>query len=65
MRLDTIYRELGKLYGLPARDVEQVCNSQFRFIKDKIVEADKKDILVRYLFRFKIKQKYEIDRRKS
>lgn len=61
-----IYLQLAKKYNLPQQVVEVICNSPFKFAKQKIADDnDIKSIMFAYLFKFKIKKKYEIDKPES
>lgn len=59
MTQNDIYRLLAKKYNLSFIEVRRICNSNYRFIRDKMVEQDNKPILLAGLFRFKMKRKYE------
>lgn len=59
MTQNDIYRLLAKKYNLSFIEVRRICNSNYRFIHDKMVEQDNKPILLTGLFRFKMKRKYE------
>lgn len=58
-----IYLTLSKKYNLPVPVIEVVCNSPFKFAKEKIADDDNlKSIMFAYLFKFKLKKKYETDK---
>lgn len=54
-----IYRLLAKKYNISFIEARRICNSSYRFIRERMVEQDPKPILLAGLFRFKIKRKYE------
>lgn len=55
-----IYSELSKKYGLPQPVIEVICNSPFKFAKERIADNDDwRTILFANLFSFKIKKKYK------
>lgn len=55
-----IYLELAKKYNLPQPVIELVCNSPFKFAKEKIADDDNvKAIMFAYLFKLKLKKRYE------
>lgn len=59
MTQQQIYRLLAKKYNLDFKDITDICNSGFKFIKNRMVEEDPNSILLASLFKFKMKPKYE------
>lgn len=60
---NNIYSVLAKKYNLPIPVIEVICNSPFKFAKEKIADNDNlKSIMFAYLFKFKLKKKYETDK---
>lgn len=58
-----IYTKLANKYNLPYQVIEVICNSPFKFAKEKISDDDnKKAIMFAYLFKIKLKKKYETDK---
>lgn len=56
---NNIYLELSKKYNLPVPVIEVICNSPFKFAKEKIADNnDNKSIMFAYLFKYKLKKKY-------
>lgn len=56
----SIYTELSNKYNLPYPVIEVICNSPFKFAKDVMSnESDMKAIMFAYLFKIKLKKKYE------
>lgn len=56
---NNIYLELSKKYNLPVQVIEVICNSPFKFAKEKIADDDNlKSIMFAYLFKYKLKKKY-------
>lgn len=56
---NNIYLELSKKYNLPVQVIEVICNSPFKFAKEKIADnSDNKSIMFAYLFKYKLKKKY-------
>lgn len=56
----SIYAELSNKYNLPYPVIEVICNSPFKFAKDVMSnENDMKAIMFAYLFKIKLKKKYE------
>lgn len=54
-----IYLTLSKKYNLPVPVIEVVCNSPFKFAKEKIADNNNvKSIMFAYLFKYKLKKKY-------
>lgn len=54
-----IYLTLSKKYNLPVPVIEVICNSPFKFAKEKIADdANAKSIMFAYLFKYKLKKKY-------
>lgn len=65
---NTIYRILSEKYNLPVPVIEVICNSPFKFAKDRMSDDDDyKNIMFAYLFKIKPKKKYinEINSTKS
>jgi len=65
---NTIYRILSEKYNLPIPVIEVICNSPFKFAKDRMSDDDDyKNIMFAYLFKIKPKKKYinEINSTKS
>lgn len=65
---NTIYRILSEKYNLPIPIIEVICNSPFKFAKDRMSDDDDyKNIMFAYLFKIKPKKKYvnEINSTKS
>lgn len=54
-----IYRQIGIKYGLETIEIKKVCNSAYKFIRQRMNDADPKDILLANLFKFKLKPKYK------
>lgn len=60
---NNIYLELSKKYNLPVQVIEVICNSPFKFAKEKIADDDNlKSIMFAYLFKFKLKKKYKTNK---
>ena len=60
---NNIYSVLAKKYNLPIPVIEVICNSPFKFAKEKIADDDNlKSVMFAYLFKFKLKKKYEADK---
>lgn len=60
---NNIYSVLAKKYNLPIPVIEVICNSPFKFAKEKIADDDNlKSIMFAYLFKFKLKKKYETNK---
>lgn len=56
----SIYTELANKYNLPYQVIEVICNSPFKFAKQIIAnDNDQKDIMLAYLFKFKLKKKFK------
>lgn len=56
----SIYTAIANKYNLPRQVVEVICNSPFRFAKEKMADdTDWKPIMFAYLFKIKLKKKYE------
>lgn len=54
-----IYTELANKYNLPRQVIEVICNSPFKFAKEKIADdTDWKSIMFAYLFKIKLKKKF-------
>lgn len=54
-----IYLTLSKKYNLPVPVIEVICNSPFKFAKEKIADdSNVKSIMFAYLFKYKLKKKY-------
>lgn len=63
---NNIYSVLAKKYNLPIPVIEVICNSPFKFAKEKIADDDNlKSIMFAYLFKFKLKKKYEVSKSES
>lgn len=63
-----IYTEIGKKYNLPRQVIEVICNSPFKFAKERMSDdSDTKSIMFAYLFKIKPKKRYldEINKTKS
>lgn len=55
-----IYTQLSNKYNIPYQVIEVICNSPFKFAKKVIGnEIDYKPIMFAYLFKLKLKKKYE------
>lgn len=53
-----IYTEIGKKYNLPRQVIEVICNSPFKFAKERMSDdLDTKSIMFAYLFKIKPKKK--------
>lgn len=59
MTNNDIYRLLAKKYNISFIEARRICNSSYKFIRNRMTEQDPKPILLAGLFRFKIKRKYE------
>lgn len=56
----SIYSSLANKYNLPYPVIEVICNSPFKFAKEVMSNnEDIKDIMFAYLFKLKLKKKYE------
>ena len=56
----SVYTELANKYNLPYQVIEVICNSPFKFAKQVMAdEDDDKDIMLAYLFKFKLKKKFK------
>lgn len=56
----SIHTELANKYNLPYQVIEVICNSPFKFAKQIIAnDNDQKDIMLAYLFKFKLKKKFK------
>lgn len=53
-----IYTQLANKYNLPRQVIEVICNSPFQFIKERMKEMDTKPLMLAYLFKIKLKNKY-------
>ena len=63
-----IYAELAKKYEMPAQVIEVICNSPFKFAKERMSDdSDLTSIMFAYLFKIKPKKKYlnEADKTES
>lgn len=63
-----IYAELAKKYDMPVQVIEVICNSPFRFAKERMSDDnDLRTIMFAYLFKIKPKKKYldEADKTES
>lgn len=61
-----IYTEIGKKYNLPRQVIEVICNSPFKFAKERMSDdSDTKSIMFAYLFKIKPKKKYALNKTKS
>lgn len=57
---NNIYSVLAKKYNLPIPVIEVICNSPFKFAKEKIADDNNvKAIMFAYLFKLKLKKRYE------
>lgn len=55
----SIYTAIANKYNLPRQVVEVICNSPFRFAKEKMADdTDWKPIMFAYLFKIKPKKRY-------
>lgn len=55
-----IYTILSNKYNLPYPVIEVICNSPFKFAKQVINgDVEYKPIMLAYLFKLKLKKKYE------
>lgn len=55
-----IYTQLSNKYNVPYQVVEVICNHPFRFASNVISDPeDTKSIMFSYLFKIKLKKKYE------
>ena len=55
----SIYTAIANKYNLPRQVVEVICNSPFRFAKEKMADdTDWKSIMFAYLFKIKPKKRY-------
>lgn len=55
-----IYTTLANEYNIPVQVIEVICNSPFKFAKDKISDDDNIEaIMFAYLFKIKLKKKYD------
>lgn len=55
-----IYTTLANKYNLPYPVIEVICNSPFKFAKQVINgDIEYKPIMLAYLFKLKLKKKYE------
>ena len=63
-----IYTKLGHKYNIPRQVIEVICNSPFKFAKERMSDDnDWKQIMFTYLFKIKPKKRYlnEINKIKS
>lgn len=63
-----IYAELAKKYDIPVQVIEVICNSPFKFAKERMSDdSDLTAIMFAYLFKIKPKKKYlnEADKTES
>lgn len=59
----SIYTTLANKYNLPYPVIEVICNSPFKFAKSVINgDIDYKPIMLAYLFKLKLKKKYETNK---
>lgn len=59
----SIYTKLANKYNLPHQVIEVICNSPFKFAKEKISDDNNvKAIMFAYLFKIKLKKKYETNK---
>ena len=62
----SIITQLANKYDIPAPVIEVICNSPFKFANRVIVNPeDTKPIMFAYLFKLKLKSRYEDDKRKG
>lgn len=55
----SIYTTIANKYNLPRQVVEVICNSPFKFAKEKMADdTDWKSIMFAYLFKIKPKKRY-------
>lgn len=59
MTQQKLYSLLAKKYNLSFIDARKICNSGFKFIRERVVSSDNKSILLAKLFKIKMKPKYE------
>jgi hypothetical protein len=57
--LKRIYDDLGEKYGLLPGVIKIITDSPFLFIRERMLEKSKKDMMLPYFGRFKVKKKYE------
>ena len=61
-----IYTQLSNKYSIPSQVIEVICNSPFGFAKEIISKGDdQKAIMFAYLFKLKLKKKYEQDNKEE
>lgn len=59
-RKTSIYTQLSNKYNIPYQVVEVICNHPFKFASTVISDPeDTKSIMFSYLFKIKLKKKYE------
>ena len=62
----SIYTELANKYSLPYQVIEVICNSPFKFANEIISDPiDVTPIMFAYLFKLKVKHKFEEDKKKT
>lgn len=58
-----VYTTLSNKYNLPYPVIEVICNSPFKFAKQVINgDVEYKPIMLAYLFKLKLKKKYETNK---
>ena len=55
---DIIFSTLSKDYNIPRQVIELICQSPFRFAKDKMETMETRPIMFAYLFKIKLKNRY-------
>tara|TARA_R110000764_G_scaffold234790_5_gene328883 strand:- start:538 stop:801 length:264 start_codon:yes stop_codon:yes gene_type:complete len=50
-----IYRELAGQFGLPLDVVEKICDSQFDFVRETMMEGSDQQVRLQYLGLFSVK----------
>ena len=59
-KIEKLYRKLAKKYKLDYSVIKRICSYEFKYAKDKMSDdADTKEILMHYLFKFKCKTRFK------
>ena len=65
-RKTSIYTQLSKKYNLPYQVIEVICNHPFKFTSNVISDPeDTKSIMFSYLFKIKLKKRYDSKERQT
>lgn len=59
--VEQLCNTLAKKYDLPYNIAKRLCCYEFKCVAKRMSEYDTKDILLRYLFKIKCKDKYKVN----